>query len=170
MYFDDLTELSYHSRFVRSGLKNVGWLDDQHPFPTSEPAEDFVDALWRYCSSHASAPRMRSRMGMTRCPTHGLAHMITCCVHVADAVDAGTLEESHVVLDDWVTPSIVCARCKRLVDAAERNPDEPQIGFDHVLDSPLVPYCHECLRDWFAATGQGDLSEIISRARAPHLK
>jgi hypothetical protein len=106
---------------------------------------------------------------MIKCPVHGLAHMTTCCEHIADAADAGNHEQAFVVLDDWITASIVCAPCERLIRAAGRSA-EPKIGFDHVLQSPLVPYCFDCLRDWYAATGQGDLSAVIAREREPHLK
>jgi hypothetical protein len=91
-------------------------------------------------------------------------------VHIQHAVEVGALEKAYVVLDDWITPSLLCARCERLVSAAERSTGEPQVGFDHVLESPLVGYCYSCVIEWFAATGQGDLPEAIARVRAPHLK
>lgn len=108
-------------------------------------------------------------MGMVKCPVHGLKHIITCCVHIQDAIEAGVPEPAYVVVDDWVTPSIVCARCERLIGAAERSTGERRIGFEHVLGTPLAGYCGACAGDWFAATGQGDLSEAIARVRAPHL-
>jgi hypothetical protein len=110
------------------------------------------------------------KMGIIICPDHGRQYITPCCVHIAGAVDAGVLEKAHVVVDDWVSPSIVCTPCERLVSAAERSTEEPNVGVDHVLESPSLPYCEVCLRDWFLATGQGDLRELIAQVRAPHLK
>jgi hypothetical protein len=45
-----------------------------------------------------------------------------------------------------------------------------EIGFDHLLPSPLDPFCYECLRDRFASLGEDDLTEAIARDRARHLK
>lgn len=112
-------------------------------------------------------------MGMSKCPLHGLSPGITCCTHVADAVDVNQALPAHVVLDDWITPTIVCKPCEELVNTAEidRSPDrEPRVGFSHVLASPPVAYCYPCVAEWYAKTRQGDLSESIDTLVAPYLK
>lgn len=103
-------------------------------------------------------------MGMARCPDHGLSHVVTCCTHVAQAVAGRTGEPGAVVVDDWVTPSLACARCVLAIRAAGRTPESAQVGFAHALHEPMVGYCVECVRDWFAATGQGELSEAVASA------
>lgn len=104
-------------------------------------------------------------MGVILCPTHGRKHITPCCVHVADAVDRGVLEHAHVVLDDWGTPSIVCSPCMQLIHAEVRSTSEPRVGVDDALESPNLPYCEECLRDWYSATNQGHLVDVIKCVR-----
>jgi hypothetical protein len=53
------------------------------------------------------------------------------------------------------------------VSEARRTTGKPRIKLDDVLEAPLTGYCHSCVSDWFAATGQGDLSEALARAREP---
>lgn len=102
-------------------------------------------------------------MGMIKCPTHGLTHITTCCTHVGDAVDANRYERAHVVVDGSSTHHVLCGRC---LEQAATQIEESSNGGYLVLDPPLEPYCHRHLIDWYAATGQGDLSEDIARARA----
>jgi hypothetical protein len=109
-------------------------------------------------------------MGLIRCPLHGTAFIIPCCEHIADAEVAGTAKRAVVVVDDWGAPVtyVVCEGCERLLSAVERSSDPT--GFEDLLTSLLVPHCYECLRDWFGAMGQGDLSELIARLQRRHLK
>jgi hypothetical protein len=50
-YFADLSDYSYlGDRHFRPGTKNVGWLDLNHSFQTSEPTEKLLDAIWSFCT------------------------------------------------------------------------------------------------------------------------
>ena len=49
MYYPDLSPFEYNSAY--SGL-NVGWLDGDHDFPTGDPPDGFVDALFSVIGSH----------------------------------------------------------------------------------------------------------------------
>ena len=102
-------------------------------------------------------------MGMIKCPSHGLTHITTCCAHLGDAVDANRFERASIVVDGSNMHHLLCERC--LAQAANYL-EESSNGGSLELDPPLVPYCHQHLMDWCAATGQGDLSEAIARAQA----
>lgn len=102
-------------------------------------------------------------MGMIKCPIHGLTHITTCCTHIGDAVDANRLEAACAVVDGSNTHHVLCQRCLAL--AANQLEGSSNGGYLE-LDPPLEPYCHQHLIDWYAATGQDDLSEAIARARA----
>jgi hypothetical protein len=106
-------------------------------------------------------------MGMVKCPEHGLTHIITCCVHIQDAIEAGAPERASLVQDTSMAVSLLCARCEQLVRAAERSTGQPRISFGEVLESPIAGYCYPHACEWFAATGQGDLSEALARMRGP---
>jgi hypothetical protein len=84
---------------------------------------------------------------MIKCPTHGPTHITACCPHIGDAVDANRFERARVVIDDLKTHRVLCEQCQT-----------------SALD--LEAYCHQDLIEWYAATGQGNLSEAIARARA----
>jgi len=55
--FEDLTPYSYLRAAVRPGLLNVGWLGASHDFKTADPAPEFLQALWRYCSYRVAQTR-----------------------------------------------------------------------------------------------------------------
>ena len=50
-YFPDLSPYAYSTSKNLFGLRlfNVGWLSDQHPFPTGLTANADLDAVWRHC-------------------------------------------------------------------------------------------------------------------------
>ncbi|WAS94883.1 DUF7919 family protein [Nannocystis punicea] len=62
MHFPDLSQYFYSSRFTRAGLLNIGWLDEQHPFPVRPPEDALLRALWSPCKEGMA--RMR---GSHRC-------------------------------------------------------------------------------------------------------
>ena len=106
-------------------------------------------------------------MGMIRCPVHGLTHITTCCIHIGEAVDANRFEHATVVVDHSGTAHVLCDRCLPQAEAQLRaGPSNVPGGNFLQLDPPLEPYCHKHLIEWYEATGQGNLSEEIKRARA----
>jgi hypothetical protein len=46
-YFEDLSPCPNPE--VHPPITAVGWLDDEHPFPTAVPNEELLDLLWSYC-------------------------------------------------------------------------------------------------------------------------
>jgi hypothetical protein len=105
-------------------------------------------------------------MGMVKCPVHGLTHFTCSCVHVQDAVDSHRFERARVVAD---TRGDVYSLCQRCVDLA-RQPEGPgkELSCGGVValgGTTITGYCHECTREWFAATEQGDFSDAIACAR-----
>ncbi len=85
-YFKDLSDYAYLpnrrsgiTRIVWLGLnpesslspprvKNVGWLERGHEFPTQEPSEEMLDLLWDYCA--ISVNQMRGMHHCDFCPDH----------------------------------------------------------------------------------------------------
>ena len=105
-------------------------------------------------------------MGMINCPRHGLTHIFTCCKHIVDAVEANEVERVHVFIDGWGSPDILCERClEQARSQVDKLPKSPSGGFLIDLDPPLEPYCSGCIKNWYASTGQGNLSETIAQAR-----
>jgi hypothetical protein len=49
MYYPDLTPYRYIRRVYTLKALNVGWLDDQHPFPKKKASEELFDALFEAC-------------------------------------------------------------------------------------------------------------------------
>lgn len=45
MYFQDLTNYSYYLGFEISEVKNVGWIDAEHPYQKGSAPEAFVEKL-----------------------------------------------------------------------------------------------------------------------------
>lgn len=58
MYFEDLTPYSYDLPKPLAGVRNVGWLDECHPFNCGTPPAGFAAAL-RLWLLHAKANQMR---------------------------------------------------------------------------------------------------------------
>src|SRR5438270_614579 len=56
-YFEDLSPYTYLPETAPPGatVRNVGWLDGEHPFPTGEPPQGFADKLGVLCADHATA-------------------------------------------------------------------------------------------------------------------
>jgi hypothetical protein len=56
-YFADLTQYTYLPETVAEGttVRNVGWLDGEHPFPTGRPPENFVQRLGVLALEHPAA-------------------------------------------------------------------------------------------------------------------
>jgi hypothetical protein len=104
-----------------------------------------------------------THMGMIKCPIHGLTHITTGCIHIGEAVDAKQFERAYVMVDGLNTHHVLCERC--LEKAAKQIHVSPSPSYLE-LDPPLEPHCHQHFLDWYAATGQGDLSDEIARARA----
>jgi hypothetical protein len=63
-YFADLTRYSLGVP-TTAPSRNVGWLDEHHPFPRERPSSQLLDAVWEYC-------------GILVVPTRGL-HGCTLC-------------------------------------------------------------------------------------------
>lgn len=56
MHFEDLTAYRYYLPFELSGVRNVGWLDASHPYPTGEVSESLVCKLREIvCARHSIA-------------------------------------------------------------------------------------------------------------------
>jgi len=105
-------------------------------------------------------------MGMIRCPVHGLTNIMTCCVHVGDAVDENRYEHAQVVIDRSGSHHALCDRCLAQALPQLQAPLEDPLEDGYLaLDPSVVPYCDQDVKEWYAATGQGDLSQAISRAR-----
>jgi len=106
-------------------------------------------------------------MGMIKCPVHGLTHFTTVCTHIGEAVDANRFERAHVFVDNSNTHHVLCDRCLAQAESqlGSSKHESPDGGYLQ-LDPPLEPYCHQHLIEWYSATGQGDLSQEIARARA----
>jgi hypothetical protein len=63
-FFEDLTPYSYlHPEEELPGTMNVGWLDRDHPFPTSPTSEEFRVKLGRLCQR-----RVKQTRGLHHCP------------------------------------------------------------------------------------------------------
>lgn len=56
-YFEDLSPYAYLPDTVPPGVtvRNVGWLDGEHPFPVGEAPLGFADKLGVLCAEHATA-------------------------------------------------------------------------------------------------------------------
>lgn len=49
MYYPDLTPYSYLSGDRPANALNIGWLDNQHPFPKKKASEELLNALFESC-------------------------------------------------------------------------------------------------------------------------
>lgn len=56
-HFEDLSAYTYSRDETPLRALNVGWLDAAHSFPTAEPDDRLLDALWEYCSIIVLATR-----------------------------------------------------------------------------------------------------------------
>ena len=102
-------------------------------------------------------------MGMVKCGKHGLTPIMTVCSHLTSAIDRDRHIHANVVVDDWVTPSLVCDECEAVIAMKRVFGAEPDAGFDHLLDAPLEALCADCVDEWFERQGMGDLHALIDR-------
>jgi hypothetical protein len=57
-FFEDLTPYTYlRPEEEEAGTVNVGWLDDQHPFPTGETSAEFHAKLRKLCQRRVKQTR-----------------------------------------------------------------------------------------------------------------
>jgi hypothetical protein len=85
---------------------------------------------------------------MIQCSIHGLTDIGQACRHVGIARDTGNLESTHVARDAFAVAVLICSHClARYGLKVSDMKDE---------DGP-VAVCFDCLIDWHAKTGQGDL-------------
>jgi hypothetical protein len=49
MYYKDLSQYDHWGKYDVPTTKNVGWLDNEHPFETGITSQSFVEKLWIFC-------------------------------------------------------------------------------------------------------------------------
>jgi len=49
-YYRDLTGYDYFPEGFRPGTLNIGWLSAEYEFRQAEPAPEFLERLWRFCT------------------------------------------------------------------------------------------------------------------------
>ena len=84
---------------------------------------------------------------MFRCSIHGLTDLARVCSHVAAARAAGQREPTHVARDGFGVPMLICSRCL--------GHHGSRIAYE--WDDGPEAECYDCLIEWHASTGQGDL-------------
>jgi len=101
-------------------------------------------------------------MGVVQCTIHGSAGFALCCEHIGDAVDEARFERANVFMDEYAS-NLLCEACYQ--EAAHQATDMTNGRvFDLQLGSRIQPHCPDCVRDWCATTGQGDVWTEVARA------
>jgi hypothetical protein len=106
---------------------------------------------------------------MVECDRHGLSFGSRCCGHVAVAIDEGLPLAARVFVDGMTDPHQLCPAC---VEPVETWLSEYRRGAQSMLepDYSMNGRCVECMLEWYSATGLGDLSIAVKRAREDRLK
>lgn len=104
-------------------------------------------------------------MGMIQCLIHDLTYIQPCCEHIGHAIEAMRYERTNVLIDTIGSPIALCDPClqkaiRKTAAAKEWFSVELSIGVE------IFPYCNICLKNWYAATGQGDFSTTIAEIKA----
>ena len=106
---------------------------------------------------------------MVECDRHGFSFGSRCCGHVAAAIDEALPLAAKAFMDTMTDVHHLCPRCVEPVEAwlsAYRQRAAPTPEPDYSMSGR----CVECLREWYRATGLGDLSTAVRRAREDRLK
>lgn len=115
-------------------------------------------------------------MGVTKCTKHGYSGISECCVHIKGAYAHNEAVRAHAIIGLYGDYMILCGECfgdAQSQIGAQGGPRKPEPGhygslFDFTLAVPPAAECFDCLAEWFAGTGQGDLLNTINQARANH--
>lgn len=106
---------------------------------------------------------------MVECERHGPSFGSPCCDHVAVAIEKGLPLATRVFVDKLRDPHQLCPACVKPVEAwlsEYRRGAQSTLEPDYSMSSS----CTECVRDWYSATGLGNLSITVQRAREDRLK
>lgn len=101
---------------------------------------------------------------MFECDRHGLSFIGRCCEHVAAAVDENRPLATKVFMDRLTDVHHLCPEC---IVPVEMWLSEYLRGASPMLEPyySMNGMCGNCMREWYVATGLGDLGIAVQRAR-----
>jgi len=139
-YFEDLSPYTYLPETVPPGVtvRNIGWLDGEHPFTVGKPPAQFADKLGVLCADHATAQ------------TRGI-HWCDLCLESGD-----DSEESHPVTGTALT--LGSAEVRVLTPEGELLA-APDLVYHYVARHsylPPEPFIEAVLADRIAPENDGD--------------
>jgi hypothetical protein len=106
---------------------------------------------------------------MVECDRHGLSFGSRCCEHVAAAIDEALPLAAGARVDRMTDIHYLCPRCVETVEAwlsAYRRGAALELEPDY----SMTGRCFNCIEEWWLASGLGDLSIAVRRAREDRLK